>query len=44
MRFVMKLKPIRNDRELNRALERIEKLWGAKSGTPKGDELGVCLK
>ena len=39
----MKLKPIRNDRELNRALERIEELWGAKSGTPKGDELDVLM-
>ena len=39
----MKLKPIRTDRELNRALERIEELWGAKSGTPKGDELDVLM-
>jgi antitoxin component HigA of HigAB toxin-antitoxin module len=23
----MKLKPVRNDRELNRALERIDELW-----------------
>ena len=29
----MKLKPIRNDRELDRALERIEELWGAKPAT-----------
>jgi len=35
----MKLKPIRNDRALNRALMRIDELWGAKPGTPKGDEL-----
>ena len=39
----MKLKPIRNDRELNRALKRIEALWGAKSGTPKGDELEILM-
>lgn len=39
----MKLKPIKNDRELNRALKRIEELWGAKSGTPKGDELDVLM-
>jgi HTH-type transcriptional regulator/antitoxin HigA len=39
----MKLKPIRNDRELNRALKRIDELWGAKSGTPKGDELDVLM-
>lgn len=39
----MKLKPIKNDREMNRALNRIEELWGAKSGTPKGDELDVLM-
>ncbi len=39
----MKLKPIRNDRELNRALKRIDDLWGAKPGTPKGDELDVLM-
>lgn len=39
----MKLKPIRSDGELNRALERIEELWGAKSGTPRGDELDVLM-
>jgi HTH-type transcriptional regulator/antitoxin HigA len=40
---MMKLKPIRNDRELNRALKRIDDLWGAKPGTPKGDELDVLM-
>ena len=39
----MKLKPIKNDRELNRALKRIDDLWGAKSGTTKGDELDVLM-
>jgi HTH-type transcriptional regulator/antitoxin HigA len=39
----MKLKPIRNDRELKRALKRIDELWGAKPGTPKGDELDVLM-
>jgi hypothetical protein len=39
----MKLKPIRNDRELTRALKRIDDLWGAKPGTPKGDELDVLM-
>jgi HTH-type transcriptional regulator/antitoxin HigA len=39
----MKLKPIKNDRELNRALKRIEELWGAKLNTQKGDELDVLL-
>jgi HTH-type transcriptional regulator/antitoxin HigA len=40
---MMKLKPINNDRELNRALKRIDELWGAKPGTPKGDELDVLM-
>ncbi len=39
----MKLKPIRSDRELNRALKRIDELWGAKPGTSKGDELDVLM-
>ena len=39
----MKLKPIRNDRALNRALMRIDELWGAKPGTPKGDELDILM-
>lgn len=39
----MKLKPIKNDRELNRALKRIDELWGAKPNTLKGDELDVLM-
>ena len=39
----MKLKPIRTDRELDRALERIGELWGAKPGTPPGDELDALM-
>ena len=39
----MKLKPIKSDRELNRALKRVDELWGAKSGTAKGDELDVLM-
>ncbi len=39
----MKLKPIKNDRELSRVLKRIDELWGAKPNTPKGDELDVLM-
>lgn len=39
----MKLKPIRNNRQLNRALQRIDELWGAKPNTPRGDELDVLI-
>jgi HTH-type transcriptional regulator/antitoxin HigA len=38
--LVMKLqKPIRTSRQYEAALAEIEKLWGAKSGTPKGQRL-----
>ncbi len=40
---MMKLKPIKSDRALNRSLKRIDELWGAKSGTPKGDELDILM-
>ncbi len=33
------LKPIRNERDYDRALAEVEELWGAKAGTPKGDRL-----
>ena len=39
----MKLKPIKNDRELGRVLKRIDELWGAKPNTQKGDELDVLM-
>lgn len=39
----MKLKPIKNNRELNRALKRIDELWGAKSNTTRGDELDILM-
>ena len=39
----MKLKPIKSDRELERALARIDELWSSKPDTPKGDELDVLM-
>jgi HTH-type transcriptional regulator / antitoxin HigA len=35
------IKPIRNDKDLEAALAEVERLWGAKSGTPRGDRLDV---
>ncbi|HEY6336839.1 MAG TPA: helix-turn-helix domain-containing protein [Alphaproteobacteria bacterium] len=35
------LKPIRTKTDYKRALAEIERLWGSKSGTPKGDRLDV---
>ena len=39
----MKLKPLRNDRAMSRALKRIEELWGARPDTLKGDELDILM-
>lgn len=35
------LKPIRTKADYENALAEVERLWGAKSGTPKGDRLDV---
>jgi HTH-type transcriptional regulator / antitoxin HigA len=35
------LKPIRSDADYEAALAEVERLWGAKAGTPKGDRLDV---
>ena len=37
----MKLKLIKNDKQLNEALERVNQLWNAKSNTIERDELEV---
>jgi HTH-type transcriptional regulator/antitoxin HigA len=36
-----KLKPIRTEADYENALSEVERLWGAKSGTPKGDRLDI---
>ena len=35
------LKPVRTKQDYEKALGQIEALWGAKSGTPKGDQLDI---
>jgi len=35
------LKPIRSTADYEAALAEIERLWGAKGGTPKGDRLDI---
>lgn len=35
------IKPIRNEKDYEAAMAEVETLWGAKSGTPKGDRLDV---
>lgn len=39
----MQVKPIRNNEDHAKALQRIEELWGAKQGTEKGDLLDVLV-
>lgn len=35
------IKPIRTERDYEAALKTVERLWGAKVGTPEGDRLDV---
>ena len=39
----MNIRPVNSDQAYDEAIERIETLWGAESGTPEGDELDVLL-
>jgi HTH-type transcriptional regulator/antitoxin HigA len=39
--MVHELKPIRTEADYDAAMAEIEGLWGAKSGTPKGDRLDI---
>ena len=39
----MQIKPIRNDKDHASALVEIERLWGAKRGSPDGDKLDVLV-
>jgi HTH-type transcriptional regulator / antitoxin HigA len=35
------IKPIRSEEDYEAALAEVDRLWGARSGTPKGDRLDV---
>lgn len=39
----MEIKPIRTEADYDRALRRVEELWGALKGSPRGDELDVLV-
>jgi len=39
----MKITPIKNEKDYDKALERVDELWGSKKGTPAGDELEVWV-
>ena len=40
---MVEIRPIRDDTDHAAAIERIEALWGAASGSPEGDELDVLV-
>src|SRR5258705_1118459 len=42
-RSSMKIKPIRSDDDLTEAFKQIERLWGAKDGTPAADRLEILV-
>ena len=39
----MDIHPIRNDRDHARALRQVEKLWGARAGSPEAEKLEVLV-
>jgi antitoxin component HigA of HigAB toxin-antitoxin module len=39
----VEVKPIRSDSDYERALRRVEALWGSPAGSPQGDELEVLV-
>ena len=39
----MRIKPIKSELDYDGALKRIEKIWGAKPGTPTGDEFEILF-
>lgn len=42
-RFDVTIKPIKTERDRQKALKEIDKLWGAKPGTAAGDRLDVLV-
>ena len=38
---IMKIKPVKTEKDYKEALREIEKLWNAKPNTPRGDKLEV---
>lgn len=42
-RRTMRIKPIKTEADYETALAEIEKLWGAKESSPKGDRLDVLI-
>jgi HTH-type transcriptional regulator/antitoxin HigA len=38
---MIEIKPIRSEADYEEALAEVERLWGARSGTPEGDRLDI---
>jgi len=39
----MKIKPIRTEKDYNKALARVEELWGVDENAPEGEEFEVLF-
>ena len=39
----MEIRPIKNEKDYNASIRRIEELWGAKKDTQQGDELDLLV-
>lgn len=39
----MKIKPIKNEKDYEKTLKRVEKLWGAKENTSESDEFEILF-
>ncbi|MBK7254527.1 MAG: transcriptional regulator [Ignavibacteria bacterium] len=39
----MRIKPVRNKKDHEKALKRIDELWGCKKNSPEGDEFEILL-
>jgi HTH-type transcriptional regulator/antitoxin HigA len=39
----MDIKPIKNERDHERALRRVEELWNSPEGSPQSDEMGILV-
>jgi len=42
-RYMMDIRPIKNEKDYDKALAEIEMFWGVEEGTEKGDKLDILL-
>jgi len=41
--MIMDIRPIKTEHDFDKAIKRIEELWGAKRDTPEGDEFDLLV-